>query len=81
MENKEDNVKNVKEVKYATITYGNLYVQIVMVLKYVNQEKNHIILGVGREAIENIMGFAHIVLLIFFQMTLKQKALEKRAKK
>jgi hypothetical protein len=81
MENKEDNVKNVKEVKYATITYGNLYVQIVMVLKYVNQEKNHIILDVGREAIENIMVFAHIVLLIFFQMTLKQKALEKRAKK
>ena len=51
-----------------------------MVLQYVNQKKNHIILDVGREAIENTSAFAHIALPIFFQMTLTPQALERKAK-
>ena len=53
--------------------------QIVMVHQYVNQ-KNHIMQDVGREAIENISFFAHIALPIFFQMTLRPQALERKIK-
>jgi len=67
-------VKNAMVVQYESLKSLNHIVQIVMVHEYVNLGKNHIRPDVGREAIENLAVFAHIALLIFVQMILKEKA-------
>ena len=74
MKNSNLSARNVVVLKYVHMAEEKQNAQIVMVLKYVNQEKNHIIVVVGRWAIGNIMGFAHVGLLIYFQIILKLKA-------
>ena len=80
MGEEEAHVKNVVVIQYVSMADNKHSVLIVMGLQYVNQKKNHIILDVGREDIENMVGFALIAMLIFFQMTLKQKTLERKVK-
>ena len=67
-------------VQYVSMVKQNQDAQIVIVQMCVNHEKNHTILDVGREAIENIVVFAHIVLLMFFPDNPKKESIRNKSK-